>query len=91
MLQYCAGYITPDAILCHANIATWANTWLDKARKAESEGNQFIVFEVPKNGLLFSQGVAEMQDPEQFELYPFTFDMCQLVDTDLLAEMERPA
>lgn len=87
--QYWAGYITPDTILRYTNISNWANVWLDKARKAESEGKQLVVLEVPKNDLLFSQGAAEMTDPEQLEVIPFTFDMWQLVDTDLLQAFQE--
>lgn len=86
--QYWAGYITPDTILSEGSYF-WAAMWLEKAIKAESEGNQFIVLEVPKNDLLFSQGAAEMTDPEQFEIIPFTFDMWQLVDTDLLKAFQE--
>lgn len=86
--QYWAGYITPDTILSYGTSA-WAITWLEKALKAESQGKQFIVLEVPKNDLLFSQGAAEMTDPEQFEVTPFTFDMWQMVDTDLLQAFQE--
>lgn len=87
--QHWAGYITPDTILFHGNIETWAYIWLEKARKAESQGNHFVVLEMPKNELLFSQGAAEMTDPEQFEVFPFTFDMWQVVDIDLLQAFQK--
>lgn len=86
--QYWAGYITPDTILSKGSYF-WAAEWLEKAIKAESQGKQFIVLEVPKNDLLFSQGAAEMTDPEQFEVIPFTFDMWQIVDTDLLQAFQE--
>ena len=45
--KYWAGFITPAII--EANAYTWAAHWLNKSRKAEREGKELIIFEVPKN------------------------------------------
>lgn len=59
MLEFWAGYITPEIIGQHIKIDTWALTWLDRARKAEMNGKELIVFEIPKNELLY--GVSDIE------------------------------
>lgn len=63
LVRFWAGYITPELIGQHVKIDAWALAWLERANKAESEGKELIVFEVPKNELLFAlEGVeGELQ------------------------------
>lgn len=46
--KYWAGAITP-AIIKSTSVYSWGLAWLTRAQKAEKEGNELIVLEVPKN------------------------------------------
>lgn len=49
-VKYWAGTITPE-IIQSTSVHTWGLAWLLKAQKAEREGNELVVLEVPKNEL----------------------------------------
>ena len=47
-IKYWAGTITPG-IIKSTSVYSWGLAWLTRAQKAEREGNELIVLEVPKN------------------------------------------
>jgi len=49
-VKYWAGTITP-AIIQSTSVYTWGLAWLLRAQKAEQEGNELVILEVPKNEL----------------------------------------
>ena len=77
--KFWAGTITP-AIIAQQEISTWALQWANRAAEADRQGKQLIVFEVPKNDLLFAVGSIEgclMQDIEQ-PADPMLYDITML-------------
>jgi hypothetical protein len=58
-LHYWAGYITPEIIAQHKDIEVWAKEWLQRANLAQRAGNELIVFEMPKNELLYTVATVE--------------------------------
>ncbi len=77
LVRFWAGYITPEIIGQHIKIDAWALTWLERAHKAERDGKELIVFEVPKDELLFSVGGIEGQLQKNFPpsaVDPMLFD-----------------
>jgi hypothetical protein len=50
IVKYWAGTITP-AIIQETTLPTWALVWFKRAQKAENEGKELVVLEVPKDEL----------------------------------------
>jgi hypothetical protein len=50
-VKYWAGNITPE-IIQTASVHTWGLSWLLRAQKAEKEGKELVILEVPKNELI---------------------------------------
>lgn len=53
-LKYWAGRISPEIIGKYPNIDVWARQWLSRAIIAEENQRELIVFEMPKNELVYS-------------------------------------
>ncbi len=70
ILKFWAGYITPEIIGQHVKLDAWALTWLNRARKAESEGKELVVFEIPKNELIYGVGSADETLQKNFPASP---------------------
>ena len=63
IVHYCAGYIRTEITM---PLEDYAAGWIDKAKKADANGNELVVFEVPKSGLLFDihSGLDELIMPK---------------------------
>ncbi len=48
VVQRFVGFISPDTILQHSRIDSWALPWLNRAQKADAQGMQLVVFEISK-------------------------------------------
>lgn len=70
LLHYWAGYISPEIISQHKNIEVWANEWLKRAKLAQASGNELIVFEMPKNELIYTVASVESALQKHFPIPP---------------------
>lgn len=52
--QYIAGYINPESMQQHKDLAAWGQHWQDKAVKAQAMGNELVVYEIPTASLLYA-------------------------------------
>lgn len=73
-LHYWAGSITPEIICEHGNPLNWATSWLSRAFEAEKNGNELLIFEVPKSDLVY--GLEALPQPQQtLRPDPMPFDL----------------
>lgn len=80
ILHRVTGFITSEIIKQSTSNDAWALSWLERAQKAEMDGVQLMVVELPKNELIYCAGEGEIgQDIEPF-----------LCDLDLIKEMTLP-
>lgn len=79
-LHYWAGSITPEIICEHGNPLYWATDWLSRAFEAEKNGNELVIFEIPKNDLVYGLAGLEMFQPPRHPMQspgvdPMPFDL----------------
>jgi hypothetical protein len=80
--QYHIGYINLESVLKYPDIAAWAAQWMRRAEQAQRYGNELVVFEVPRNELLYASMVVSGDLPGESPSLP--------TDPDFLNELLMP-